>query len=491
MDEVCSARRVRVSEAPVDVPVPAGRPNVVLIVLDSVRAANVSTYGYHRPTAPALDRLAAEGTTFEQATSVGCWTLPVHTTLFTGRYPAAHGVTVSAQALGHTVPTLAETLHGLGYETACFSNNAYISEASGLTRGFDHVDDLWRVTNPRGVSVPKLTQRIRALERRGPMLRPLVGVLRRAKRARMMFKAWRSRKDSGARYTNDRIRSWLRGRDTDRPFFMFVNYMESHEPYLPPYPYNRRFIPARYSPWRVLRSAGRRDDILASDPRRRQEDLEILEGLYDGTIRYADEMVGRVVEILDAETGGPANTAVIVTSDHGDAFGEHGHLGHRLTLYEELLRVPLVARLPGRFDKGRRVAAPVSLGDLHPTILAMAGSASVGDNDFASLLDDVGADRPVIAENTGPKSIDGLEMRSRREGSLKLIWRGDGRHELYDLATDPQERTNIFASDPRARGLLERTEAWWAAMTADAAEVGSASYDDETMERLRGLGYVG
>jgi arylsulfatase A-like enzyme len=467
------------------------RPNVVLVVLDSVRAANVSAYGYERPTTPKLDRLADEGTTFEQATSVGCWTLPVHATLFTGRYPTSHAVTISSQALGGDLPTLAETLRGMGYETACFSNNAYISDASGLTRGFEHVDDLWRVTNPRGVSVPKLSQRIKALEQRGPLLRPIVALLRRAKRARMMFKAWRSRKDSGARYTNDRIRSWLRTRDPQRPFFAFVNYMEAHEPYLPPYPYNRRFVPSRYSPWRVLRSAGRRDEILASEPRRRREDLDILEGLYDGTIRYADEMVGQLVDILDTDAGGPNHTAIIVTSDHGDAFGEHGHLGHRLTLYEELLRVPLIARLPGHFAEGARVAEPVSIGDLHPTILALAGSASVGDNDFASLLDEFDATRPVIAENTGPKSIDGLVTRSRREGSLKLIWRGDGRHEMYDLAEDPGEQTNLFESDARARGLLERSETWVAAMTDSAADTASASYDDETMERLRGLGYVG
>jgi arylsulfatase A-like enzyme len=462
----------------------------VCIVLDSVRASNCSAYGYERPTTPHLDRLAAEGALYEQATSVGAWTLPVHTSLFTGVYPLRHGVTISAQALGPDMPTLAEQLAAAGYRTACFSNNAYISSASGLTRGFEHVDELWRRTNPRGVSLPRLSQRIKDLERRGPLLRPLVGLLRRAKRARAILKAWRSRKDSGATYTNERIREWLRDSRDERPFFIFANYMESHEPYLPPYPFNRSFVSGRFSPWRVVRSTGRRDEILAQQGRARDEDLEILEALYDGTVRYADEKVAELTDMLRA-TGRLDSTFVAVTSDHGDAFGEHGHLGHRLTLYEELLRVPLVIRYPARFQARTRVRAPVPIADLHPTILELAG-VDVGDNpDFRSLLADP-IERPIIAENTGPKSIGGLVSRTLREGNLKLLWRSDGRHELYDLAADPTERDNIAARDPGSlRRLIGRLESWMRSMEEQRVDTSDAEYDDETLERLRGLGYVG
>lgn len=466
------------------------RPNIVCVVLDSVRASNCSAYGYERPTTPHLERLAAEGALYEQATSVGSWTLPVHTSLFTGLYPLRHGVTISAQALAQDVPTLAEQLTALGYRTACFSNNAYISSASGLSRGFEHVDDLWRVTNPRGVSLPRLSQRIKQLESRGPLLRPLVGLLRRAKRTRTILKAWRSRRDSGATYTNERIREWLRDTADERPFFIFVNYMETHEPYLPPYPFNRRFLPSRFSPWRVVRSTGRRDEILSQQSRTRDEDLEILEGLYDGTVRYADEKVAELTEILSAD-GSLDSTFLAVTSDHGDAFGEHGHLGHRLTLYEELLRVPLVVRYPARFPRGTRVSAPLPIGDLHPTILELAGADASADADFRSLLADPIV-RPVIAENTGPKSINGLVSRTLREGDLKLLWRSDARHELYDLAADPGERDNIAAREPNTtRRLRERLEAWVRSMEERSADTGDAAYDDATLERLRGLGYVG
>ncbi|MEA2651667.1 MAG: hypothetical protein QOI85_1388 [Chloroflexota bacterium] len=468
----------------------AARPNIVCIVLDSVRASNCSAYGYERTTTPHLDRLAADGALYEQATSVGSWTLPVHTSLFTGVYPLRHGVTVSAHALAPDVPTLAEQLAAAGYRTACFSNNAYISSASGLTRGFEHVDELWRRTNPRGVSLPRLSQRIKDLERRGPLLRPLVGLLRRARRARTILKAWRSRKDSGATHTNERIGEWLRDTPDDRPFFIFVNYMETHEPYLPPYPFNRSFVSARFSPWRVVRSTGRRDEILAQQGRTRDEDLEILEAMYDGTVRYADEKVAELTEMLRAD-GRLDATFLAVTSDHGDAFGEHGHLGHRLTLYEELLRVPLVIRYPPRFQGGTRVREPVPIGDLHPTILELAGVEVGNEADFRSLLADP-VERPIIAENTGPKSIDGLVSRTLREGDLKLVWRSDGRHELYDLAVDPGERENLAARDPGSmRRLVGRLESWMRSMEEQRVDTGDAEYDDETLERLRGLGYVG
>lgn len=466
------------------------RPNIVLVVLDSVRAANCSAYGYERSTTPHLDRLAAQGALFEEATSVGSWTLPVHASLFTGLYPSRHGVTISAEALSGDVPTLAERLTAAGYRTACFSNNAYISSASGMTRGFEHVDDIWRVTNPRGVSLPRLSQRIKALERRGPLLRPLVGLLRRAKRLRATWKAWRSRRDSGAEYTNARIRDWLATSADERPFFIFVNYMEAHEPYLPPYPFNRRFVAGRYNPWRVVRSAGRREEILRQDGRRRAEDLEILEGLYDGTIAYADERVRELTESLDA-VADPGATLVAVTSDHGDAFGEHGHLGHRLTLYEELLRVPLVIRFPRMFQPGSRVSTPVSTGDLFPTILGAAGLDATADTDFRPLGDGV-LPRPIIAENTGPKSIGGLQSRTYRDGDMKLLWRADGKHELYDLRSDPGERRSLAADDPAtARALEDGLSAWLRTMEESRVASGDADYDEETLERLRGLGYVG
>lgn len=465
------------------------RPNIVLIVLDSVRAANCSAYGYARQTTPQLDRLAAEGTLFEQAISVGSWTLPVHASIFTGRYPINHGLTVSRHALRPGTETLASRLHAAGYRTGSFSNNAYISEATGLVQGFDHVDDIWRITNPRGMGLPKLSKRISELERRGPLLRPVVALLRSARRLRAVLRTWRSRKDSGAALTNQRVMEWIGG-DVARsePFFAFVNYMETHEPYLPPYPFNRRFMPSRYSPFRVARASGRRDEILTAEAAQRRQDLEILEALYDGTLRYADEIVGRLANAFRTQ-GLLDDTVFIVTSDHGDSFGEHGHLGHRLTLYDELLHVPLVIRYPRRFRAGARVREQVQLGDLYPLVLELAGLDT--DGDFVSLLAPA-SDRTALAENTGPRSINGLESKAVRRVPHKLIWRSDDLHELYDLSEDPGERVNLIESEPTiARHLHDELDEMIRKMRDDGVRTAEARYDEETLERLRALGYVG
>ncbi|MDQ2941828.1 MAG: sulfatase-like hydrolase/transferase [Chloroflexota bacterium] len=463
-------------------------PNVVLIVLDSVRAPNCSAYGYGRETTPQLARLAAEGTLYEQAISVGCWTLPVHASIFTGRYPVNHGLTESRHALRPGTETLATKLRAAGYRTGCFSNNAYISDATGLVQGFDHVDDIWRITNPRGIALPKLSKRIKELERGGPLRRVAAELLRHARHLRAVIRAWRSRKDSGASLTNERLMEWIGGEEPTQPFFVFANYMETHEPYLPPYPYNRRFISSRYSPFRVARASARRDEVLTAEGGPRREDLEILESLYDGTLRYADEMVGRLADALRSR-GLLDDTVLIITSDHGDSFGEHGHLGHRLTLYDELLHVPLVIRHPESFRAGTRVREQVQLGDIYPLVLELAGIGA--DGDFVSLLAPA-PDRTALAENTGPKSINGLESKAVRRPPHKFIWRSDDQHELYDLASDPGERSNLVESEPEvARRLHKDLERMLREMRDDEVRTSEALYDEETLERLRALGYVG
>jgi arylsulfatase A-like enzyme len=269
------------------------QPNIILLVLDSVRAANLSCYGHGRPTTPNIDALAQQGTLFEEAISNGCWTLPVHASLFTGLYSLNHGLTTSKDALPEHHPTLARQLKKLGYQTASFSNNAYVSAVSGLTQGFDVVDDVWRVSNPRGIQRTKMGRLINYMGQFGRPARPLIGIARRMQRARAVVKRRRHQKDKGARVTNERLQNWLmEEREPDRPFFVFVNYMEPHEPYNPPHPYDRRFMPKEFSPQRVAR-VGPHKDVMdrISDPRG-QEDILILKALYDGQLNYLDEKIG-------------------------------------------------------------------------------------------------------------------------------------------------------------------------------------------------------
>jgi arylsulfatase A-like enzyme len=367
-----------------------------------------------------------------------------------------------------------------------------------LAQGFDTVEDLWRELG-RHAERSKGNARLKQLERHGRLGRSLVRLLRTVKRPHSMLKTWRrwrSHADSGARRTHEGIRDWLTSRDSEAPFFIFVNYMESHEgwkshePYNPPYPYNRRFLAPGTSPWRIAR-LGRAK--AKGSQRRRDEDLDITRALYDGAVNYLDSQVGELVRHLESLRV-LDDTVIIVAADHGDSLGEHGHMGHRLYLYEELVHVPLIVRYPARFGPGKRVPHLVQLCDLHPTILELAGDDALAASGFKSLLGALDAESHefVVAENTAPKSLDNVVMRMVRDERFKYISTSSGHSELYDLAEDPGETRNLaeFESSLALR-MAERLRQWERTLEATRVESEEAEYDEETMERLRGLGYVG
>lgn len=471
------------------------QPNIILLVIDSLRAANLSCYGYKRPTTPNIDALAQQGTLFEEAISNGCWTLPVHASLFTGLYSFNHGLTTSKGALPEDYPTLARQLKKLGYQTASFSNNAYISAVSGLTQGFDVVDDVWRVSNPRGIKRTEMGRLIKQMEKFGRPARPFIRVARRLQRARSVAKRRRHQKDKGARITNERLQTWLlEERETDRPFFLFVNYMEPHEPYNPPHPYDRRFMPKEFTPQRVTQVGTNRDVIERISNSQGQEDVLILQALYDGQLSYLDQKLGELVRFIDSQEE-LENTVLIVTSDHGDCLGEHNHVGHRMSLYEPLLRVPLIIRHPAHFQPGKRVSQQVSLIDLFPTILELSGAdrSMLNGTGFHSLLSapEQEARRFTIAENTAPKSLDGLVSRALRTDRYKYIWRSDGQHELYDLKADPGELENLVGSATEVeQELAMQLGAWQQSLAAFDVETIETEYDEEISDRLHQLGYI-
>ena len=469
------------------------RPNLLLIVIDSARAANLSCYGYSRPTTPNIDALAQEGTLFEQAISVGCWTLPVHASMFTGAYPSTHGLNSSSMALPRGGTTLAGDLSRHGYETVCFSNNPYISAATGLAQGFDTVVDLWEITRPRGIKRTRASRLIKRLETMLPWSRPAIWMVQQSQRAWALFKRRPEQtRDSGAKRTVSEIKRWLTSRDPSVPFFAFINFMEVHEPYRPPAPYDRQFLPAGVKPADVYRlladKSARSRDPAASQARR-----EVLRSLYDGGLRYLDQQLGELFDSLRS-LGILDRTVVVVTSDHGDSLGEHDEFGHRKVLYEQLVRVPLVVRYPERFPAGARSPAHVQLVDLHPTLLELAGahghSSSPG---VFSLTESLGQGRRefTVAENTAPKSLDFVLARMLRGDRYKFLWKSDGRHELYDLLEDPAESVNLVATHPEiAAELEEKLNAWHASLSAQENSAESAEYDELVMSRLRELGYV-
>lgn len=473
------------------------RPNIILLVMDSARASNMSCYGYERTTTPNLDRLAQEGTLYEKAISTGCWTLPVHVSLFTGLYPLSHGVTISKNALPDGFPLLAGRLNELGYETACFSNNAYVSDITNLTQQFDVVDDVWRTTNPRGIKRSKMWRLRKRLEQYGPVAKPVIALASQLQRVRAFLKRQKPRKDKGARLTNQKITAWLQeSRDAGKPFFLFLNYMEPHEPYNPPHPYHRRFMPKRFSSRRVAQVGNNKDVIeRRSETGRYKDDLEIIRALYDGELSYLDYRIGQLTDLLKS-LNILDDTALIVTSDHGESLGEHEHIGHRMTLYEPLIHVPLIIRYPARFSAGRRVKQLVSLIDLYPTMLELAGAGPDATklNGVYSLLDidTLEKERPyVIAENTAPKSMDSVVARVVRTERYKYIWKSDGEHELYDLWEDGRETINLIDRCPDVAGeLQEQLAAWMDAVGSERVATSEAYYESEIQEHLQKLGYV-
>ena len=405
-------------------------PNVLVIILDTVRAASMSFLGYPRATTPRLAALAAEGAVFEHAWSTAPWTLPSHAGMFTGRYPSQLS-TNWRDPLDGSVPTLAEALVARGYRTAGFAaNHFYTSYESGLTRGFLEYAD-YRRTPKQVLLSSTLTQTnlFWALLHGNGVLPRLRDLVRLDLRLQTMWTSDRKL----ATHVTDEFLSW-QAAATGRPFLAFLNMYDAHLPYDPPPGFAERFAP---------------------------EPSEL--DRYDGGIAFMDEALGAMFDTLRTR-GVLDNTLVIISSDHGEGFGEHGLHGHGNSLYRPELHVPLVVRFPPRVRAGLRVAEPVTLRDLAATALDAAGPspsapALPGTSWFAVLDGGQGSD--VVSEvsagvNTEPHHpVSRGAMRSLVSDSLHYIRNGDGVEELYRWREDPAEAADR-ARDAGAPGWMAR-----------------------------------
>lgn len=432
------------------------RPNVLLVVIDTARADRFSFAGQARQTAPEIASLASEGAIYEQARTPAPWTLPAHASLFTGLFPSSHGADSGHLRLDEEFRTLAEAFHDGGYRTVGYAANPWVGRQYGLGQGFDAYEEIWK--DPGGES-----------------------------------------RDAGAGALNSRVERFLDWREDgparEQPFFLFVNYLEPHLPYDPPGPEGSRFLPPGSDPAAVerLRRFKHPQEVryVLGLGGLQEGDLGILSGLYDGEIAYADRRVGELAGSL-RRRGLLDRTIVVITSDHGEALGEHGFLDHKMNAFEELLRIPLVVRYPATVKPGQRLGDPVMLQDLYPTLLAMAdlpageGGAPARTDGEATVLPGIagltrpsGRGRPAavpMAEFARP--VQFLEIIKERfpeaqigpwdraivafrSGSEKLHWASDGRHRLYDLAADPGEAADLAADRPdRVRALAAEVEAW-------------------------------
>jgi arylsulfatase A-like enzyme len=466
-------------------PVAAGsaRPNLLVIVMDTVRADHMSIYGYKRDTTPNLKKLAADSVLYTNALAPSNFTLTSHASLFTGMYPSWHGAYCDppdasyGRAVSAGVPTLAEILSRNGYRTLGVSANMYLRAELGLQRGFNNFDI------PRPI----------------PVLDPGAWyMLRRAVRREIGLVADTSQFD----------RLYSRGQDIDTeflsmldlnaggpaPFFAFVNYMDAHFPYIPPPPFDREF------PGKIRGTT--QDDLEAVQQRvigggqMPPADYRHATSQYDGGIAYTDAAIGRLAGWLKQHKLYD-NTMIVITSDHGEAFGEKHYVLHANSEYQNLLHVALMIKYPKQAAKGV-VSTPVSLIDVMPTALTSLGVPVPGAVQGIDLLDmnalrgrkelfSEGFACPVVHPPGCPEN--GCTQRAIVAWPYKYIDTNTGKRALYDIAADPDENRNLMALDATDSDRLSAALGAWV-KTFPLRARQQPHVNGESLQRLKSLGYV-
>jgi len=446
-----------------DAPAPApkapalsSRPNVILYVIDTLRASYLEPYGATRVHTPHFSALAKQGVTFLSALAHTSWTRPSIVTLLTSQYETTHGTTTMEHMLANAVPYLPETLRDAGYRTAAISMNGHIAPQWGFGRGFD---SFARINTER------------------------TGLLAPPEPRAYVDKLW-------AQYIAPGI-----ARDTG-PFFLYLHELDPHGPYTPPAPFDAMY-PTHYRGQPEVEAdhiALVRTGLTELEP----EDIAFLETRYRGEVSFIDAVLGSLVERLKAE-GLAENTLLVVVSDHGEEFGEHGGIGHSVTLYEEMLRVPMIWAWPDQVKPDRRDDTPIGLIDLAPTLLSLLGisiPAEMRGQDMAAAVRgtaDRYAPRPLFAYKSDQP---GRALQSVHYGPWKLIermWGPMSTFELFNLEDDPGEVTNRWIGEAIVGGALRQAMAWERHTSGPAAatELNKLeTLDPETIEQLRNLGYV-
>jgi arylsulfatase A-like enzyme len=470
---------------------PLAGTNVLLVVLDTLRADHMDLYGYQRQTMPRLTEFAQRAEVYEDAVSSSSWTLPSHASLFTGRSPREHGARGAlassdqpgrrgSRALDQSVPTLAETLRAAGYRTeGVVANSLYLVPKYGLHRGFDYWDarpSFQGATN-EGYS-PLLFQMRSAID--ATPLRWLYEPLVAMDIAQLVYRR--------APDINATVRRRLQSlRDDDRPFFLFVNYMDPHDPYLAPGRFADRFPGRLEGQPRFWQGLSYRQSEFELETLRRH-----LVSQYDSVLSYLDHHLGELLRWLEANEVFQ-DTIVVITSDHGEAFLEHGQYQHGKSLYQEEISVPLIIRYPADRMQPRRVSEPVELTAVMPWLLHQLGVAPPPGLEPVERLENA---RPIVAELAGVRGLGYLvgadvhhDVTMYREGPLKYLESSAGPALLYDLRSDPSERKPLPKSAPAWDDLAAKLAQWLRSTKVAGADV-EVFLSPEEIERLRSLGYI-
>ena len=428
------------------VPAKPARPNLLVITFDTTRADRLGAYGYEKAQTPNIDRLAREGVLFLNAHAQSPQTLPSHASLFTGHYTITHNVRSNGQHLEENAITLAEVLRTEGYQTGAIVATAALLSGFNLDQGFETYNDNFE--------------------------EPIVG-----KAFKNFFRFFSRRKVNlystrPANRVTALARKWLKkAASKKKPFFLWIHYFDPHAPYL--------FHPDFDRPGRYRRTGSRNA-------------YGELEENYVNEIGFADHHMGRVLKQLD-KLDLSSNTLVLLTADHGESLGEHGYTGHRKEVYEQIIRIPMIFRLPGKLPAGGRLGTPAMSIDVAPTILTLLG-ISYPENAFAG--------KDLFA-------LDPREPRKRFSLAVKLFTKDPIRtalfyrnHKfiqfdksknnlLFDLSKDRAEKSNLFDPSNHTLGIdwAEEVSQWFAQF--ERLSVNDFKMSREQMEKLRSLGYVG
>lgn len=414
----------------------------MLWIVDTLRADRLGVYGFERPVSPNYDALAAESTVFDAAFAQSSWTRPTVASILTGVGPAQHAVHSMNHSLAETWTTLPERLSELGYATAGFSANGNVKRELGFAQGFDEF--------------------------------------------------WFSNRVTAATMA-ERALAWLDELGRGQPFFLMILSVEPHDGYEPAAPFRERF--AAEVADRSVGTESFMDDLRwgeGTGQNRRPELREDLLALYDGEVAWNDQQFGEFRREL---TWRGLDPVIVVVADHGEAFGEHGLFGH-LDLHAEVMRIPLLIRLPGQ-TKGRRSRVSVSQVDLAPTLVALAGGSRAPDGDGESLVPLLG-DRPVGGKLSSARPIVSVSMLRRQDvvpqyslviQGYKLLWTPDRETvELFSWRSRQAETINLADHHPAiASGMLHNLQQL--IKREDAVPV-ETELDEDTRRQLKAMGYI-
>ena len=452
-----------------------GRPNIILVTMDTARADHMGLYGYARENTPNLAALRKDATLYTNSIAASSMTLTSHASIFTGLYPQSHGAFMlppdspTGRPLATSIPTAASILASAGYQTmAVAANWYYLNPLFGLVRGFQYT---W---TPR----PEVL-----INRYHDFL------LRNRLRRMLPIAVQDFDRDSitGEEVNRQALALLDRAKSQHAPFFLFLNYMDAHFPYLPPPSFDTLYpgLDPAFPSWDTERFYAR-----VNTGRQVLQPAEVthLVSQYDGGIAYIDSKLGELVEQLK-RSGQYDRTMIVISSDHGEALGERGKLGHNLSSYQNQIRVPLLIKYPRSAQSGT-VDSVTSHVDLLPTMLDAAGLPIPQDLPGMSLLHPAPAgSRLIVSERHESAAASVRISYAMLSGSSKLIYSPDGKPEFYDLSNDPNEDHDLYRPDIASHAALRDRMQEWIRITPKRY-LTQAPIDPAELKRLKSLGYV-